>query len=269
MIGWAWLTLIILVPLVDGLLEPYFIKTIKKSIWDKDIPPAFDKKKIVFISDIHHGIYFYRARLRRLVKRINRLKPDIIILGGDYVHKHKVFISSCFEELRDLKARLGIFAVLGNHDHWVDAELIRKYLKRCGFILLENEGYWLTLVDQKIKIGGTRDLWWDDPDIRPIIKDVSENDFVILVSHNPDLAEEIKNKKIDLVLAGHTHGGQVTFFGLWAPIVPSRYGQRYRSGVVKTPYTKVIISKGVGTISPPFRFFCRPDFYLLTLRKRK
>lgn len=269
MILWAWLILFIFVPLVEGLLEPYFIKTIKKSIWDKDIPLSFDNKKIIFLADIHFGFYFNRLRLRRLVKRINRLKPDIIILGGDYINKFPVFISACFEELRDLKAKWGIFAVLGNHDHWVGANLIRQRLKSCGFVLLENEGYWLKHNGERIKIGGVKDLWWDNPDIGPIIKDASEDDFVILVSHNPDLVEDIKNKKIDLVLAGHTHGGQFTFFGLWAPIVPSHYGQKYRAGTVKTPYTKVIITKGIGNISLPFRFFCRPDFYLLTLRKRR
>jgi len=268
MILLACIILIIFLPFTYALIEPYLIRKRTIIFKDPDIPDFFVDKKIVFLTDIHHGMYFPRSRLFHVVRRVNIIDPDIILLGGDYVHKHKIFVETCFNELQKLKAKIGIFAVLGNHDHWVDADMIRWYMKKAGITLLENEGEWIKIGNDKIKIGGVKDLWWDDPDVTPIIKDVSEHDFMLLVSHNPDFAEEIQNDKIDLILSGHTHGGQLTFFGLWAPILPSAYGQRYRAGLLKRPHTKVFVSKGLGTISPPFRFFARPEIDVIILKNK-
>ncbi|MGB9594408.1 MAG: metallophosphoesterase, partial [Anaerolineae bacterium] len=93
-------------------------------------------------------------------------------------------------------------------------------------------------------------------------------DFVILLSHNPDYAERLITRDIDLMLSGHTHGGQVTLFGLWAAAVPSAYGQKYRGGFVRTEHTLVYVTTGVGTITPPVRFWARPEVVLITLERR-
>jgi hypothetical protein len=93
------------------------------------------------------------------------------------------------------------------------------------------------------------------------------NDFVILVSHTPDFAENLKTDKIDLMLSGHTHGGEVTFFGLWAPYIPSDYGQKYRTGIIKTDKTTVLVSNGIGNTFLPIRFFARPQINIIDLEK--
>lgn len=248
-------------------LEPYWLTVREVRIVDPDVPEAFDGARIAFLTDIHHGPYFSLARVKNAVVTTNRLQPDIILLGGDYVFEDAQYIVPCFSELAKLEATIAAFGVLGNHDHWQDAVLTSKSMVEAGIEWVNNSAVWVERDGQRIKIGGVGDLWEGSQDIAPTIADVTEEDFVILVSHNPDYVEMMATRKVDLVFSGHTHGGQVTFFGLWAPFVPSLYGQKYRTGTVNTGFTTVIISNGVGTITPPIRFFARPEIVLVQLER--
>lgn len=252
--------------LIYSFIEPYWLQTKEVTLSSKDIPSSFNNARIVFVSDIHHGPYFSRNRVRDLVDRINALNPDIVLLGGDYVHRELKYIEPCFEEFKNLKPTIGIFGVLGNHDHWESAELTRKSMKNAGIEIMDNRAAWINKGKDRIKIGGVGDVFEDKQDMNPTINDVSENDFVLLLSHSPDYVEQIRTKKIDMVLSGHTHGGQVTLFGLWAPLIPSKYGQKYRTGIIETDYTKVLVTNGVGTVTPPVRFFARPEIVLIHLK---
>jgi predicted MPP superfamily phosphohydrolase len=140
-------------------------------------------------------------------------------------------------------------------------------MQAAGIVVLDNHAEWIVLGEERIRIGGVGDLWEDSQDLSATTDGVQDDDFVILLSHNPDYVEDIRTGAIDLVLSGHTHGGQLTLFGLWAPIVPSRFGQKYRSGIVRTPFTTAIISNGIGTITPPLRLFARPEIILIRLRR--
>ncbi len=253
-------------------IEPYWLIVKRVDIIDKDIPKSFHNKTIVFIADIHNGASFSLERVRSLVEKINKLNPDIIILGGDYVSSNAKYITPCFNELRNLKATIGKFAVLGNHDHWESATLTKIKMIDAGIKLIDNTSFWVSVNEEeeesgeRIKIGGVGDLWTDYQDINPTIEDTKKDDFVILTSHNPDYAEEITTYNIDLLLCGHTHGGQITLLGLYAPILPIKH-KKYRTGIVKTKYTKVLITNGVGLINPPIRFFARPEIVLITLKQ--
>ncbi|MBA1336304.1 MAG: hypothetical protein HPY66_2739 [Firmicutes bacterium] len=248
-------------------IEPYRLEMNSIDIISRDIPVAFNGTRIVFISDIHHGPFFSRERLRGLVTTINSINPDIVLLGGDYVHRDAKYIEPCFQELSSLKAGLGKFGVLGNHDHWEGKDLTLQSMRKAGITAIDNKAQWLYKDGARIRIGGVGDLWGDVQDILPTVEGAEESDFIILVSHSPDYVERITTRKIDLVLSGHTHGGQVTLFGLWAPLIPSQYGQKYRSGMIETDYTRVIVSNGVGTITPPVRFFARPQVNIINLKK--
>lgn len=107
-----------------------------------DVPSAFHGTRVVFVSDIHHGPYFSRDRVKNLVEKINALNPDIILLGGDYVHRSTKYIEPCFEELKKLNATAK-FAVLGNHDHWENAEFTRECMKNAGIEILDNKVAWI------------------------------------------------------------------------------------------------------------------------------
>ena len=261
------LIILLLLAICYMFIEPYWLQIKKIDITDEDIPEAFHDIKIVFLADIHHGPFYSIERVRKLVNTVNSLKPHMIFLGGDYVYRDAKYIKPVFEELKNLYAPDGKFGVMGNHDHWQDKNLTLQSMKEAGITDLDNNSMWIYKNGEKIKIGGVGDVMTDTQDINPTVQDVKEKDFVILLSHSPDYAEELNNYKIDMMLSGHTHGGQVTFFGLWTPFIPSKYGDKYRTAIINTEYTKVIVSNGIGTVIKPVRFCARPQILVIYLRR--
>ena len=262
-----WIGLLVALALLAyPLLEPYWVQVRDEQWVSADVPAAWDGKTIVFLSDMHHGAYFSRWRLRRLVEQVNALQPDLILLGGDYVYAHRDYIEPCFAELARLQAPLGKFGVMGNHDHYVSDTATYHNMLRAAIRPVDNLGFWVESGGERIRVGGVGHLREDSQDVGPTLEGTSEGDLVILLSHNPDFAESVSDGRIDLVLSGHTHGGQVALFG-WAPLVPSRYGQTYRSGRVDTGITTVIVSNGIGTVPPPLRLGVRPQIVRLRLRR--
>jgi predicted MPP superfamily phosphohydrolase len=247
-------------------VEPRILLTTRITIKDKDIPKEFDGFKIVHLSDIHHGSNFHLDSVKKVVDKTNALEPDLILIIGDYITENKKYILPCFEVVKELKSKYGIISVLGNHDYWTDSDLVRDGMKRAGIEDMENRSTWISKEGARIKVGGVGDFWEAEQKLDATVSDVNKNDFVILLSHNPDYAEKVSDELIDLMLCGHTHGGQVTIFGLYAPVLPIRYGQKYRSGVVEKGTMKIIISRGIGLISPAVRFFCPPQIILITLK---
>lgn len=248
-------------------LETRWIKTNEIDIKSPDIPPSFENKTIVFVSDIHHGPYLSKRRVGKLVSRINKLSAEIILFGGDYVQRNPKYIEPFFQEVKDLKAKVGIYGVLGNHDHWEDADLTRELMTTCGIKICDNESFWVHQKSDSIKIGGVGDLWEDVQSVKNTTHDLSPTDFCVLISHNPDYFEQMNSSLIDLAVAGHTHGGQVTFFGKSAPVLPIVNGEKYRYGLKTKGDTFLYITSGVGTVTPPVRFFCRPEIVVFKLVK--
>jgi len=251
--------------LIYTVFESTWTKTTIYNYPHKEIPREFNDFKIIFISDIHHGPYLSKERLKNLVQRVNNELPDLILLGGDFVHRSKKYINSCFDILGNLKSKKGIYAVLGNHDHREGKQETIFAMKKNGIIPIDNKALWIYQKKSRIKIGGAGDLWEDVQNIKPLIHDVAQSDFTILITHNPDYCEQINTDLIDLVLSGHSHGGQVTLFGLYAPILPSIMGQKYRYGKRNYNNFTSIITSGYGNITPPVRFFARPEIVVIKL----
>ncbi|NEW80925.1 MAG: metallophosphoesterase [Mariniphaga sp.] len=249
--------------------ESRWIKITEIEIKSVDVPDSFDGSKIVFISDIHRGPFLSAQRLSGIVDRINAIEPEVIILGGDYVHYNIKYVEPAFIGFSKLRADLGVYAVLGNHDHYADAGFTRKMMTKYGINNIDNQSSWVRKGNDSIKIGGVGDMWEDIQQPENTFKGLKESNFAILVTHNPDYIERMNTDLIDLTLSGHTHGGQITFFGLWAPILPSLYGQKYRYGLVDWGKMKSYISSGVGAVDLPFRFFCRPEIVVIRLKKTK
>lgn len=276
---WAAIALLVLIVvlLAYGFAETYRIEIKEYAFGDPDLPAAFDGTRIVLVTDVHRGPFFSQDRVRSLVEMVTALEPDLVVLGGDYVFLGTKYAASCFAELGKLEAPLGRFAVLGNHDYG-DYEkgeegpaLVIQAIRDAGITLLRDQGAWIERDGGRIRIGGVSDYSVDKPDARSVLEGTDRSDFVLLVSHSPDYAEKLPEDTVDLVLSGHTHGGQVTFFGLWAPYVPSDYGQKYRTGLVSTSpgedSTVVIVSNGIGTSTiPPVRLLARPQIVVITLR---
>jgi len=246
------------------LIEPYWIETKEVVIESNEIPAEFDGKKIVFLSDIHTGTFFDQSRVDAVVNQVNSLNPDLILLGGDYVDGDSAYIQPAFESLSKLEAPLGVYAVLGNKDpQYYTLEAIPQY----GITYIGNKGTWIEENGSKIRLGGVGDYNNGNQIQKATTSVVTPEDFVILISHNPDYFLEVDKSKVDLVLSGHTHGGQITFFGLWAPSTHSDYGNKYRTGVIEENGTTMIVSNGIGTTILPMRFFARPQIIVVELKK--
>jgi len=262
------------ISLIYGYYEARNIVLREISFSDPEIPPSFVGKKIIFISDIHCCKTFTEKDVAGLVERINERNPDIVVIGGDHTRKDTTYYNPFFREISKLKSRYGVFTVLGNHDHWENAAFIQQGLIDCGFNVCDNHSYWIKEGNDSIKIGGVGDYWEDDQLIENTTDDVKPSDFCILLSHNPDYMEDMETDKVDLMLSGHTHGGQITFFGLFAPIMPStghpeypQTGQKYRYGWKEKDGTDLYVTSGIGMGGVPFRFFAPPEIVEITLVK--
>jgi len=247
-----------------SLIEPYLIETKEITIESDQIPAEFDGKRIVFLTDIHYGSFFSENRLNNLVNQTNELKPDMILLGGDYVTNDPSSVEAVFSSLSNLNAPLGVYGVLGNNDPENNSI---QAMQNAGITYIGNNAVWIGSNTSRIRVGGVGDMDTDVPNQLPTIDGVTPEDYVILVSHKPDYFEKISRSKIDLQLSGHTHGGQITFFGLWAPFINSKYGQKYVTGLKKSNNNTMIISNGIGVVWAPVRFFARPQIIVITLKR--
>ncbi len=232
-----------------------------------DVPADFVGVTIAFLSDIHHSRTFPIDRVRALVELTNGLKPDMILLGGDYVTHDRDHIVPFFHEAAHLSAPLGVYGVLGNHDRHTDASLSRRAMAEAGIGSLDNHALWITRGNSRIRLGGVGDLTTDVQDLRPMLEGTERHDLMILVTHHPDYAESLPRNMIDLMLCGHTHGGQVSFRGKWVPPWPGSAKLKYLTGVIHEGGTTLIVSNGIGTVGPPIRICAVPQIWLITLTR--
>lgn len=258
-------------------IEPHRYDITRRRIAIRDLPRSLDRLRIVQLTDLHHGPWLSRDFLREVIDASNRLQPDLCLLTGDYIHQAAEYARPVVQELRRLRPRIGTVAVLGNHDWWEDVERVRAELTAAEIPILDNARRVLTpdrrLVandDAGLALAGVGDLWEDVPDYAAALDGLSEHLPRLLLSHNPDVAEDrrlTQNYRVDLMLSGHTHGGQIRFPFLGAPIIPSRYGQKYAKGLVHGPAFPVFVCRGIGTSMLPIRFGVPPEIALLELRR--
>jgi predicted MPP superfamily phosphohydrolase len=255
-----------------GLFDTFGLETAHYAYESSDVPAAFDGLRIAFVSDIHRGPFYSEAQVGQVVDRVNALHTDLVLLGGDYVYAGTKYEASSFSQLSRLRAPLGCFAVLGNHDYGRPDSAAPgpgnaiEAAAAVGIPLLRNEGIWLERGGGRIRLGGVADYEAGTSELGPIAAGTKKSDFVLLVSHNPDFSEDLPKDEVDLVLSGHTHGGQATLFGTWALHVSSKYGQKYRTGIVRNDLTTVIVSSGIGTSTPlPIRLYAPAQIVVITL----
>ena len=260
--------------LAYGYGQTYALRVTDDTVVSDQLPPGFSGAKIVFAADFHCGIFFGKGRMDEVVQKIDSLDPDIVILGGDYIESGSNYINQCFAALGKLKARLGVYAIMGNCDYQDGmAGDIRQAMADQNIKLLENSGVWIgqnlsadDLTSGRIRIGGIADILRSNPNLEGALGGAATSDFTILVAHNPAF-RQIADPRIDLALAGHTHGGQITLFGL--PLSPTLWGQKYVSGLYKKDRTTIIVSNGIGTRLVPIRLFAQPEINLITLQGKK
>ncbi|MFH0861459.1 MAG: metallophosphoesterase [Candidatus Altiarchaeota archaeon] len=248
-----------------ALVEPYLLRVYDVVVSDSKVPESFRGKRIAFLSDIHCGRFLSTDRVGGIVDLTNGLNPDMVLLGGDFIYGGVDDIDPCISVLGGLKAPMGVFAVLGNHDNWAGAGQTNKALEAAGIRVLDNEAVWVGSGGSRLKVGGVGDMWTESQDLNPTLENTSKDDFVLLLSHNPQYADRIGADRVSLMLSGHTHGGQIFPFRLITPYLASRFSQRYPSGVYELNNTKLIVTNGIGTVFIPLRFMTRPEIVLITL----
>ena len=247
-------------------IERRIVRETHYRIHISNLPPAFRGFRLVHLTDLHHGFLVSLSFIEGIVQRVNHIPRDLVVCTGDYVHERNstAQIDRVWPALSKLTAPEGVFAVLGNHDHWADTERSRYWLARSGQDLraravgVERQG-------RRLWFAGGGDLWEDHIAIDSLLEPLPEEDCRILLVHNPDSADTSFKTHVDLILAGHTHGGQVRipFFG--APVLPVR-NKAYASGLVRTDKGHAMfISRGIGWAIYPVRFNCFPEIAVLEL----
>jgi len=254
-------------------IEPFSLRitnhTIKSDKWTSDKPLT-----IALLADPHMiWPWMTKAHLQRIVNKTNTLNPDLVFLLGDYVGDHpfgkQLDPYDVIKPFEDLKSTCGVFGVLGNHDmskkvrveeSWVEA------MRQSPTPILDNQSETIECHGQKIDIAGIEDMRTGKPDITKSLKNVSPDNLVLFLTHNPDAFVGLPDY-IDATFAGHTHAGQVRlpYIGALGLAVPSKYGAKYAHGHIVENDQNLIVSAGLGMTGLPIRFLNKPEITLVTI----
>ncbi len=232
---------------------------------DARLPEKFDGFTIAFISDTHYPSKFTSKRLGNAVRAIFDLSPDLLLFGGDYV-EDDAYIDELFSALGRYNPPHGKYAILGNHDA-AFVEKLEQSMSRNNIMLLADTADTLRIDGSQIYLCGVKD--YGSKLQKKWLKQYADSGFTILLAHSPDYVQNADIENISLTLSGHTHGGQVTLLGLYAPVTNSSYGRRFLSGLNYTDKgVPVVTSNGLGTSRQKLRFCAPSDIIFVTLRRK-
>jgi predicted MPP superfamily phosphohydrolase len=263
------LLIVLLLGLWAFVVEPNRLTVNEVTINLPNWPPGFERLRIVLISDLHVGSpYIDVAKLQRIVETTNAIQPDLILLAGDFMvtsgGQQIIEPEIIADNLKSLRSRFGVFAVLGNHDWWYGGERVRAALNAVGIRVLENDVARIEQQGKTLWVAGLADAWTRKPDIAGTLQKVTDDGPIIALTHNPDLFPIIP-QRVALTLAGHTHGGQVNIPFIGRPQVPSQYGERYAIGHIEEGNRHLFVTPGVGTSILAVRFRVPPEISVLTI----
>jgi len=250
--GWLW--------------EPFDYEVTETVVPVRNLPGAFEGFRIAQVSDVHHSGMVPVEEVRRVVELANAARPDLVALTGDYTTKRSGFVEPCAEALGELRAPEGVWAVLGNHDHYTDAELTARALKKRGIEVLANANTELRRGGEVLRLAGVDDWGWGKADVGRALRGMEAGRASVLLSHEPAVFDLPKARGVSLVLSGHTHGGQVCLplvgapAALFAPL-------KYLRGLYEREGSRLYVSRGTGMIGLPVRIGARPEVAVLRLQR--
>jgi predicted MPP superfamily phosphohydrolase len=269
-VAWALLLLTVTCLIWGVFIEPNRLIVRQQTIQIDNWPKELSGLRIAVVGDVHTGAPFINEqKLKRIVELTNQQNPDLIVLLGDYMspnswHSHRVEPEVTAAGLKDLKAPLGVYTILGNHDWWYNGEKVRRAFEENGIKVLEEEVAEIRWNDKSFWLAGLADLMTRRQHVDETIAKAPAGSTVIALAHNPDIFPRLP-QTVPLLLAAHTHGGQVNIPLIGTPIVPSRFGSKYTAGHVFENGHHMFVTTGIGTSILPVRFRVPPEIVILTL----
>ena len=245
--------------------DVYDIEVTRHEVFIDDLPDAFDGYRVAFLTDTHVTGFVRSDFYRAVVAQTNRFDPDLILLGGDFVTFRRDIPLMAEVLLDGLSARDGILAVLGNHDYWANGDEVKAAMTAKGVQFIINTSHVIRRDGAELPVVGIDEVYRGEPDVDAAFAGVKRGPRLGL-THHPDLIDLVAGRRIDLLVCGHTHGGQIRFPFFGAIVVPSIHEGRYAAGFRRTGEVLVYVSRGIGAI-PPIRILCRPEVATFTLRK--
>jgi len=260
------------------LLEPNRPRIVRREIALRRWPARLEGFTIALLSDFHYDPYFSEHPLHAAVSMVNGLHPDLIVLAGDFVsvplfnetdekdQKAALAAEPCARLLRQMQAPHGLWAVLGNHDCFTDANVVTRAVRSQGIQVLANQSVPIEASGGRFWLSGVDDVMAGSPDLDLTLKPVPGDEATILLAHEPDYADYVAHHPVDLQLSGHSHGGQVRipFVG---PLYLPELARKYVWGLYTIGSLTLYTNPGLGTVGLPVRWNCPPEITLLTLRR--
>jgi len=246
-------------------IERYIFQVNTYQIPVPNLPPNFNGFTIAQLTDLHYGFLMPLMSAEKIIHKTNTLQKDVVVCTGDYILERNgtAQIDTAWPHLMKLRANSGVYSVLGNHDHWGNTDRSLYWLEKSGQNI-RHKAVPIIKGEERIWIGGAGDYMEDDLGIDEAFQHVPDSECKILLSHNPDSADTDYKSRIDLMISGHTHGGQVIIPFVGAPILPVK-NKLYSSGFIRTEETNLYISRGLGWAMFPVRFNCLPEISVLKL----
>lgn len=278
-VRWLLTAAVLLALVAYPFIEPLTLSIEEHTLYVANLPSNLRNLKIVFAADIHQCAWFSQERVNELFTTINNLSADLVVLGGDYAVDSDGAIEF-WRSAPPLHSRLGVYAVLGNHDRTEPesnlAVLVRQ-MQDAGVTPLVNAVSRAKVGQSYVYIAGVDDYYNGFPEVAGVAAQVRADDFVIFAGHTPDLMPDVLKARsadndghwFDLALFGHTHGGQINVMG-YTPFnnLQTEVGARYLTGWLEENRAAILVSNGVGTSGAPVRLFARPQVHVITLKSR-
>jgi predicted MPP superfamily phosphohydrolase len=250
-------------------VEPYDYELTLTDVLIDGLPQSFEGFRIAQISDVHHSRLVSIREVLRVVELAQGAQADLIALTGDYTTAYRRYIEPCAEALGGLSAPEGVWAVLGNHDHYTDPQLTVRALERAHINVLNNGNTLVRRGGDALQLAGIDDWSWNGTDWPRALHGLDRRLPTVLLSHQPRVLDVAETENISLILSGHTHGGQLSLPFIGAP---ARFGVKdfkYLRGLYERGGTQLYVSRGTGVIGLPVRFGARPEIAVLRLRRSK
>lgn len=263
----------ILTSVAAALTEAFLIEPNLSSITYRDVrvpylPPSLNGLRVIHLTDFHYKPDKDESLMEGIIKKVNALKPDLILLTGDYIDGDNPEVDPLINQLKSLKAKHGIFASMGNHDGWQNSgDHYRKRFEAIDTGFLINQNTHLSIKGESLYVAGSDFVWNGKPNPAATLKGIPPLAALITLVHEPDYFDTmLRHRDHHLQLSGHTHGGQCRVPLInYAPKKVS-YGKKYIYDTYKQKDSSIWVSKGIGTTGIRVRFSCLPEIAVLTLR---